>query len=246
MAEDAAIPAATLILMRERQSGPPELLMVTRTRAMAFAGGAMVFPGGRVDPGDLALAGVERSAAKVAAIRETLEESGLAVALDPVPSPELAASLQAALHRGVAFAELLSANGLSLDLEALTPFARWKPGFRQARTFDTLFFIAEAPPGEWPLRPQPGECERAEWLSAADTLARISAGDASAIFPTIRNLERLARFGTIADARADAQAHPIETITPWIEERDGEKWITIPPGLGYPVTSERLSKATRA
>lgn len=246
MAEDGAIPAATLILMRERENGAPEILMVTRTQKMAFAAGAMVFPGGRVDPGDAALGGDEQASAKVAAIRETLEESGIPVAIDPIPSPDLTARLQAASNRGIAFPDLLDANGLSLDLDALTPFARWKPGFRQARTFDTLFFIAEAPSGEWPLRPQSEECERAEWLSASDTLARISAGDASAIFPTIRNLERLALFGTIAEARADARTRPIETITPWIEERDGEKWVTIPPGLGYPVISERLSKATRA
>lgn len=246
MPKDAAIPAATLIVMRERESGLPELLMVTRTRTMAFAAGAMVFPGGRVDPSDVALGGNEQAAAKIAAVRETLEESGLPIALAPVPTPDLAANVQAALHERAAFPDLLRANGLSLDFDALTPFARWKPGFRQARTFDTLFFIAEAPQGEWPLRPQPEECERAEWLTAAATLGRIAAGDATAIFPTVRNLERLARFRTVAAARADAAAYPIETITPWIEERQGEKWVTIPSGIGYPVTSERLGDATRA
>jgi hypothetical protein len=35
-------------------------------------------------------------------------------------------------------------------------------------------------------------------------------------------------------------AHPIEPVTPWVEERDGEKFITIPAHLGYPVTQERL------
>ena len=50
-----AIPASTLVLFRER-SGAPELLMVERARAMVFAGGALVFPGGRIDPGDHALA----------------------------------------------------------------------------------------------------------------------------------------------------------------------------------------------
>ena len=60
---DQAIPAATLVLFRDAPggggAGAPELLMVERARGMAFAGGAMVFPGGRIDPGDRALA--ERS-----------------------------------------------------------------------------------------------------------------------------------------------------------------------------------------
>src|ERR1044072_2219539 len=58
MAEtEEAIPAATVIVMREVAEGPPELLMVERAAAMRFAGGALVFPGGRIDPGDYVLAG---------------------------------------------------------------------------------------------------------------------------------------------------------------------------------------------
>jgi 8-oxo-dGTP pyrophosphatase MutT (NUDIX family) len=75
---DDAIPAATLILVRERGSGPPELLMVERAEGMAFAAGAWVFPGGRIDEGDERLASrfaAEQGSAKVAAIRETIEET---------------------------------------------------------------------------------------------------------------------------------------------------------------------------
>ena len=50
------IPAATLVLFREVADGAPELLMVERGRALAFAGGALVFPGGRIDAADAALA----------------------------------------------------------------------------------------------------------------------------------------------------------------------------------------------
>lgn len=243
-----AIPAATLIVMRERAEGPPELLMVERTARMAFAGGAMVFPGGRIDDGDRALSAAfagPDSAAQIAAIRETLEESGVPVGIDPLPSPELAAHLQDALHDGSSFAELLEAVELSLRLDILTPFARWKPAFHQARIFDTLFFVAEAPAGDWQPRPQAGECETVEWLSAAEVLGRVERGEASAIFPTLRNLERLAQFESIAAARADAAAYPIETITPWIAEHDGEPHLFIPEGLGYPVTREPLASVRR-
>ncbi len=241
---DDAIPAATLIVMREVEAGPPKLLMVTRSRGMAFAGGAMVFPGGRIDQGDRALEPEPLDAGKVAAVRETLEETGCPVGL--VPPPDDPARLQDRLNAGQDFAALLAEEGLALSLDALTPFARWRPTFSQPRRFDTLFFIAEAPARDWPLRPQPGECQAAEWLSAAAVLERVAAGRASAIFPTVRNLERLARFATFAEAKADALAHPIETISPWVEEVGGEQWLRIPDHLGYPVTRERLTGAVRA
>ena len=244
---DDAIPAATLIVMRQAAAGPPELLMVTRTRAMAFAGGAMVFPGGRIDAQDQALgAGLPDGAARAAAIRETLEESGIPVAVHGDLDTSSTALLQEELHAGTPLRDLLQQHGLALNLLALTPFARWKPAFKQPRKFDTLFFLAEAPAGDWPLLPQPGECEQVEWITAAAVLDRIAEGSASAIFPTVRNLERLALFASITEARIHAEAHPIETITPWIDEEDGERWLRIPEHLGYPVTRERLSDAIRA
>lgn len=245
---EPAIPAATLVVMRERSGGPPELLMVERTARMAFAGGAMVFPGGRIDQEDREMGSsfaFPDAPFRIAAIRETLEEGGIPVGFDPAPGQDLAIQLQDDLHAGAGFGELLADHGLSLDLSALTPFARWKPAFHQARIFDTLFFIAEAPAGDWRPSPQPGECENVEWLSAGEVLGRVSRGEASAIFPTIRNLERLAQFDSIAAARENASSYPIETITPWIADHDGEPHLFIPEGLGYPVTRESLASVRR-
>ena len=86
---------------------------------------------------------------------------------------------------------------------------------------------------------------RAFWASAAEILAEIDAGRAHAIFPTRRNLERLARFGSIDEARADAERHPVSKIVPWVEERGGAPHVCIPEGIGYPVTSEPLETARR-
>ena len=241
---DDAIPAATLILMRDVAAGPPELLMVTRTRGMVFAGGAMVFPGGRIDEADRLVADDPIEAGKVAALRETLEETGWPAGL--TPSPADPAPLQEALHAGEDFRSLLDRHRLTLELDALTPFARWRPAFHQPRRFDTLFFIARAEDKDWSLRPQSGECEAAEWLSASAVLKRIEAGRASAIFPTMRNLERLALFSSFGEALENALAHPVETISPWVEEIEGEKWLRIPDHLGYPITRERLTSAVRA
>ena len=246
------IPAATLIVIRPAISGPPDILVVERAAAMAFAGGAIVFPGGRIDPADEALAtalGRPADAARITAIRETIEESAVLVGLGAASGaidPALGLGLQDALVGGADFADLLAEHRLALDLDALTVFARWMPAFEQTRRFDTLFFIVPALPGDWPPRPQPGECQSAEWASATALLDRVAAGSDHAIFPTKRNLERIARFATIDEARADAALHSLDTIIPWIEQRHGEPHICLPANRGYPVTSEPLATAFRA
>src|SRR5438270_3702949 len=243
---DEAIPAATLILVREPPGGLPELLMVERADGMAFAAGALVFPGGRIDAADRQLADeTGADPAAVAAIRETIEETAVPVSLSPVPDGTAALRLQDALVAGQPFADLLGDHGLKLDQAALTPFARWVPKFHAVRRFDTLFFVARCPPGEWPPRVIEGECAGAEWLTAADVLERDRSGGARLIFPTRRTLERLARHQSFEDIRADALAHDIVPVTPWVEERDGERFITIPDDLGYPVTQERLESVWR-
>jgi 8-oxo-dGTP pyrophosphatase MutT (NUDIX family) len=238
---DDAIPAATLIVARDRSGSPPELLMVERSEGMAFAAGALVFPGGRIDQADdqLALA-LGTDGAVIAAIRETIEETAVPVGLKSPPRPEHALEIQRALAGGQAFAELIDQAGLVLDAQSLTPLARWVPKFHAVRRFDTMFYVAEGPAGDWEPQVIEGECSGAYWLTAREVLDREERGEARLIFPTRRNLERLAMHSTFAEIRADAIAHPIEPVTPWVEERGGEKFITIPDHLGYPVTEERL------
>lgn len=238
MSDQPAIPAATLVVVRDTDGRPPELLMVERAQGMAFAAGALVFPGGRIDDGDRALGG--QAAAQLAAIRETLEETAIPVGLTPPPTPETATAMQAGLLDGRDLVALLGNYGLSLELDALTPLARWVPRFHATRRFDTLFFIARAPVGDWQPNFIPGECSGAFWITAAEALEREARGQAQLIFPTRRNLERLALHASFDAIRADAGAHPIAPITPWVEQVDGENFITIPQGIGYPVTREKL------
>lgn len=69
------IPAATVVLVRDRADGV-ETLMLHRNSKLAF-GGMWVFPGGRVDPEDVAGTSTEEEAARRAAVREAREEAGL-------------------------------------------------------------------------------------------------------------------------------------------------------------------------
>src|SRR5438270_5362301 len=134
---DKAIPAATLILVRDRLNGPPDLLMAERAEGMAFAAGALVFPGGRIDDADRRLAtrlglGAD-GAARIAAIRETIEETAVPAGLMSPPRPEHCLELQTALAGGAELADVLDQSGAELDVAALTPFARWVPKFHAVR-----------------------------------------------------------------------------------------------------------------
>src|SRR5690242_17701696 len=246
-----AIPAATVVIFRDVEGGAPELLMVERAKAMAFAGGALVFPGGRIDPGDHALAATlpdapDDAAARIAAIRETIEETGLPLGLSPMPDAGAVATLRAGLHRGEAFGALLAGHGLELDFAALTRFARWRPAHEHARIFDTHFYLAALPAGAPEPEVDSTENVRLFWASARAVLDDADAGRVRIIFPTRRNLERLAGQASFAAAIDDARRYPVRTVTPWIEQRADGRYVCIDADLGYPVTAEILTDAVRA
>lgn len=249
------IPAATLVIFRQGRSAPePEILMTVRSRTMSFAGGMAVFPGGRLDPADYQLAAtlapempVEEAAHRIAAIRETLEETGLAVGFTgEIDAARAAEMRRLALDKG-ALAPVLETFSLGLDLTALTPFARWLPlGLAHSRIFDTRFYLADLGTGSVEVEVDATENTRLFWVSASEALAMAERGEISVIFPTRRNLERLAQFPDFATARLHAEATPQRTITPWVEETPGGPQLTIPDDLGYPVCREPLNSANRA
>ena len=72
-----ARPASTVVLLRDSDSGM-ETLMLKRNKALMFAGGLWVFPGGALEPADIEAADGDISkAARIAAAREAEEECGL-------------------------------------------------------------------------------------------------------------------------------------------------------------------------
>jgi 8-oxo-dGTP pyrophosphatase MutT (NUDIX family) len=247
----SVIPAATVVVFRHAGGGgPPELLMLRRAKAMRFAGGASVFPGGRIDQadGDLARAlgldgTIEQAAARIAGVRETLEESGLVIGIDRPVTPHEARAARELLLESGRLGPVLERHGWRLELGRLIPFARWCP--RQEGAFDTRFFLADLGTGAVDVTVDATENSELFWASAARALAMADAGEISVIFPTRRNLERLAQFDSFAEAKAQAEAIPVSVITPHREERGGETHLVIPDGLGYPVTSQPLATAKR-
>src|ERR1700733_13888824 len=85
-------PASTILLLRDGAKSEIEVFMMVRHYEIDFNSGALVFPGGSVDAGDHDIAGrgelytggagldAEALGFKIAAIRETFEESGILLA----------------------------------------------------------------------------------------------------------------------------------------------------------------------
>lgn len=226
---------------------------------MRFAGGAVVFPGGAVDAADKAHArsliadangDLDEFAARIAAVRETIEECGLLIAArGEGRDAETVRQLRHALKAGGPIAEVSRQYGLEFGYDSLIPFARWCPPTRvQHKRFDTRFFltVVEEMDALDDLVPDGGESVRLAWHSARDALNEAEAGRLRIIFPTRRNLERLAQCDTIETLIDHARSYPASLISPWIETRDGADHLCIPEGLGYPITSEPLSMAQRA
>ncbi len=264
MTAPAAIAAATVVLLRDAPDSW-ELLLLERHAATAFAGGAMVFPGGRVDPGDAAVAadpalaegfaGLDTTdaAARVAAAREAFEEAGIVLGNRPATGASGAAAAadlagwRARLNAGGAtWAEFLHATGTRLDAALLLPFAHWVPPAAApiARRFDTLFYLARLPAGA-EATPDGGEAVTAHWTTPASALARADAGAIGLVFPTRRNLERLAQYPTLDALWAATAARAVVRIQPEIVARESGQWLTIPTGCDYPVTEEALAAVRR-
>lgn len=173
----AAVDAATVIAVRDGDTGL-EVLVQERHLETDFVGGALVFPGGRVEEGDRGLDAAlwvggdpadvgarmgtdERGGLGllVAAARESFEEAGLLFAVDaegrPIPAdvlarPEVDAARAALAARddGGDLAALLRAQGLRLQLDGFHPFAWWVTPEGMHRRYDTRFFVAAVPPAQ--------------------------------------------------------------------------------------------------
>ncbi len=238
--------------------------MIERHADTPFAGGAIVFPGGRIEASDAApdwrdcCDGAddippEELAPRVAAIREAFEETGILYARrdGDIISNDDAASFDARRREieddDGKFMDLIKSNGLRLALDALHLFARWEPplrGHENMRRYHTWFFAAAAPAGQI-AREDGNEATEAFWAPPTEVLSSCDTGKRKAIFPTRRNIELLNVSDSARGVIDFASRRNIDVVMPAVIERDGEHYLTIPDGLGYPVTEEPLKTAFR-
>jgi 8-oxo-dGTP pyrophosphatase MutT (NUDIX family) len=251
--EPAARPAATVLLLRDGPAGV-EVFMVVRHHAIDFAGGALVFPGGRVEEADYELAGrpedcpnpdgleIDAMAFRIAAIRETFEECGVLLArlhrskdlIDADMLRRLEDQHRAALNAGsIGFDAVLGSEGLWPAPDLLVHFAHWITPANQPKRYDTHFFLAEAPVTHLAVH-DGQEAVESIWITPARALADAEAGKYKLVFATAKNLEKLGRSRTVHDAMSAARAAKVVTVQPkGTKLEGGKRLLRIPAEAGY-------------
>ncbi|MEZ5238217.1 MAG: NUDIX domain-containing protein [Microthrixaceae bacterium] len=166
-----AIPAATIIPLRESRGGL-ELLMLRRDTKLHFAGGMWVFPGGRIDPEDFADPDSHRA-----------------------PDHE---QLEAAAVVAVA-RELAEEAGIVIEQTTVRRWSQWTPPPQDERTtelirhrFTTAFFVGVAVGDTDAVVIDDGEIRDHRWVGAREMLDLHAAGEVALAPPTFITLEHLA------------------------------------------------------
>jgi 8-oxo-dGTP pyrophosphatase MutT (NUDIX family) len=248
-------PAATVLLLRDEPEF--QVLMVKRHHQIDFASGALVFPGGKTAASDhdpawaghaLGWADVEpdQRPFRIAAVREIYEEAGILIARDAAgvsfPGDERAHAARDTIAKDdTGFLPLVRQLEVSIDLTALTVFARWiTPAFTPKR-FDTWFYVARADSEQLAIC-DGWETVEAEWISPAEALRLADAGERTVIFPTRMNLQLLAEAKSAADAIARAEARKLVTVLPVVERRETGRFLVIPPDAGYGEIAEPMER----
>jgi 8-oxo-dGTP pyrophosphatase MutT (NUDIX family) len=207
--DEPATPAATVVVLRDATGGP-EVLMLRRRRGGAFSG-MWVFPGGRVDPGDLAAAGVtasevaagvggsdtEITAARYAAVREAEEE--------------------ATLH---------------LDADDLVVHSHWQPPLEASRRFSTWFFVVGVDTAT-AVTVDRAEVHDHRWITPALAMEERDAGTFPLAAPTWMTLWQIAPHPDVASVlAATRRATPLRFATSLVRG-EGKLTFVWPGDVAY-------------
>ena len=249
-------PATTVLLLRPSQPGdaasPLEVFMVVRHHQIDSFSGALVFPGGKLEEADGAPSLRARCGGadkiddaelkfRVAGVREAFEECGVLLARKRGQKALIgAADLKGIEERWRAklakdeasIVDMVEAEDLEIATELMTPYAHWITPTFVPKRFDTWFFLAEAPEDQIALH-DGSESTDSVWIGPQEAIEEATAGKRTLVHATTKNLELLAEGKTVAGAIAAARARKIVTVLPWVEVKDGKKFLHIPEGAGY-------------
>ena len=245
------VPAATVIVVRDQSDGI-EVLMVQRTRKADFAGGALLFPGGKVDATDYEVIRSGRCALesdipenlralRVAGVREVFEEANVLFVKEDGAEELItngradaisAKYRQPLLNNEVTLLDIAEAENLKIASDRLVPFAHWITPVKGQKRFDTHFLVARAPQGQLALH-DGSETLETVWIAPATAIADAEAGARRIVFPTRMNLKKVGQAATADEAVALAVRTPVVTVLPEVHEVDGKRHLKIPIEAGY-------------
>ena len=254
------VPAATVVVLRDRPAGAFEILLIRRHTASKFAAGDFVFPGGRIEADDAPdgaaawchgldaaraarALGLEAPANAalghwVGAIRETFEEVGLllAYAADGRPA-RLDDERHAAYRRECqrdhrAFVDMIRAERLTLATDRLVYFAHWITPVVQPLRFDTRFFATDMPAVHEAVADE-HEITEVQWLTPHEALDANARGELSLRNPTIKNLELFDGAASAAAALDRLRGREIRAILPRVIFEGGKRRVLNPGDPGY-------------
>lgn len=210
--ERLAVPAATVVLVRDAADGDGgiEVLLARRNSKIYFAGGAWVFPGGRIDaddhdgPDGRPFPGEHfdeshddfLDVARRACVREAAEEADAVIAE-----------------------------------EDLVFMSHWTPPLEAPKRFSTYFFIGPAPTAT--LTADGGEIHELAWMRPGDAMARRNRGEIELIPPTFITLALLQPFTSASDALTHHRSNPPEYFVTRFTRGDGYTVALYAGDAGY-------------
>jgi 8-oxo-dGTP pyrophosphatase MutT (NUDIX family) len=221
------VEAATVILTRER-AGSLQIYLLKRSSGSGFMPGYYVFPGGTLDNQDrdinvfkthtdlnlnqiAARFGEDLTAESalsfgVAAIRETLEEAGVFLAVNHdrfEKKLKNVCSLRLAEHLPKDWlVKLVAGSNWHLTLTALSRWSHWITPELMERRFDTRFFMAEMPVGQY-CRPDANETVQGVWISPEEALTGNMDGKIPLSPPTLVTLHELLSYRNLNELRTE-------------------------------------------
>ena len=213
--EQVAVAAATVVLVRDASDGAGgiEVLLARRNSKIYFAGGAWVFPGGRIDAEDH---GPDFSGehfdeshedfldvARRACVREAAEEADAVISADD-----------------------------------LVFMSHWTPPLEAPKRFSTYFFMGPAPTET--LTADGGEIHELEWMRPADAMRRRNEGEIELIPPTFITLALLAPFTSTADALAHYRDNSPEFFVTKFTRKDGYNIALYAGDAGYEIADASI------
>ena len=255
------VPAATVISLRDSPTGI-EVLMVQRTKKADFAGGALLFPGGKVDDSDYEIIKSDccsltdeipdnLRAIRIAGVREMFEEAGLLFARahgeDKVINEDRAEQINNKyrtdlLSQKITFHDIVTTESLIVACDLLVPFAHWITPITGRKRFDTHFLVAKTPNGH--IASHDGsETLDTIWIDPLSAIKEAEEGKRRVVFPTRMNLKKVSESKTAKAAVERARETPIVTVLPEVRDINGGRHLKIPIEAGYGISEINVDYA---